>query len=144
MTRPRTRSLLATLACTAVLGMLAGFLLGQPQAPTPRESTEDARQVAYEVARDVALATDEDVANDETPTVPSCREALEYPTDGACRRYEVTLEDLLENAQEPCTGAAYLRAEDLSCVPESFYDRRPSVALFKPPSERKDLLGDAE
>lgn len=121
MARPRVATLLAKPAVggLVLLAVIAGAFFSQPHTPVP----EDARKVAYDIARDVALATDDDVVNDETPDVPSCAQALDEPTDQACRLYEETLADFLEDAQEPCVEKGYLRAEDLSCVPESFYDR---------------------
>lgn len=121
MIRPRAASLLATPAVggLALLAVIAAAFFSQPPAPVP----EDAKRVAYDIARDVALAADDDIANDETPYVPSCREALDNPTDGACRAYEAALADFLEDAAQSCVEQGYLRAEDLSCVPESFYER---------------------
>lgn len=119
---PRTRNLLlAAPATSAVALVILVSFFWQPHTPTSEDARKDAKRVAYEVARDIALATDDGVANDETPHIPECEEALRDPTDRVCREYGAALEDFLEDAQEPCIGAGYLRAEDLSCVHESFY-----------------------
>lgn len=78
VTLSRTRSLLAASAAgVAALVILATFFW------QPVSTSEDAKRVAYEVARDVALATDDEIANDETSYVPDCEEALRDPTDRA-------------------------------------------------------------
>ncbi len=113
--RPVAVLVLMGLAAAAILATLLALTLRSTGA-----QENDPERAAYDIAVDVARATD---AGDNLPDVPDCTGALgPQATERICEAYYEALTDFLEDAEESC-AEGYLRAEDLSCVPENFYDR---------------------
>lgn len=88
-------------------------------SPAVEASASEPKRAAWLVARRVASATD---AGRPGPEVPGCEEALDAPTDRRCAAYEGALRDFLEDAWRKCDEQGYVRAEDFSCVPKSYFD----------------------
>lgn len=138
MTAPKRRTprqaLLASVSVLLCLVAVAfvGAALHRSHPPSPGEAettgppaaehpTSDPGLAALQAASLVATATD---AGRPIPEVPRCEAALQRPTAGRCTTYENALRDLLEDARRPCVVPGHARAEDLSCVPLSYFDHR--------------------
>ena len=96
----------------------SGDAAAAPAPPATEIGASDPERAAWRAAGRVAYATD---TGRPVPEVPSCEEALDRPTDRRCADYEDALRDFLEDAREACNEPGYVRAEDFSCVPKSFF-----------------------